>query len=141
MLGLVARIGFAWVRWKSRHGLRDADGATADAKKQGALQLGVRGKRMGLVEGERGGPPGRQYVLVNGEVDKVVYSAPFVSFRMGPFLDTGRVDDPSPYFGAPKWMWDTGIQLKIRVLGSFEFVLGYGKDLRSGRNSFFSTVE
>jgi len=55
MLGLVARIGFAWVRWKSRHGLGDADGATADAKKQGALQLGVRGKGMGLVEGEKGG--------------------------------------------------------------------------------------
>jgi hypothetical protein len=37
-------------------------------------------------------------------------------------------------------MWDTGVQLKVRVLGSFEFVLGYGRDLRSGKNSFFTTV-
>jgi hypothetical protein len=96
----------------------------------------------GLIEGEKGRAPlGREFVLANAEMDKVVYSAPFISFRVSPFLDSGKVYDPSPYFGTPKWMWDTGVQLKIRVLGSFEFVLGYGKDLRSGRNSFFSTVK
>jgi hypothetical protein len=96
----------------------------------------------GLVAGEKGRAPlGREYVLANGEMDKVVYSAPFVSFRLSPFLDSGKVYDSSAYFGTPNWMWDTGIQLKIRVLGSFEFILGYGKDLRSGRNSFFSTAK
>ncbi len=95
----------------------------------------------GLVSGQKGSAPlGREYVLANEEMDKIVYTAPFVAFRLGPFLDTGKVYDPSGYFGSQKWMWDTGIQLKIRVLGSFEFVLGYGKDLRAGRNSFFSTV-
>src|SRR6202007_2723345 len=44
MLGLIARIGFAWVRWKSRHGLRDNGVSTARAKKQEALQIGVRGE-------------------------------------------------------------------------------------------------
>ena len=44
MTGLLARIGFAWVKWKSRHGLRVAEGATAQAKKQEALQIGVRGE-------------------------------------------------------------------------------------------------
>jgi putative endonuclease len=44
MLGLVARIGFAVVRWKSRHGLRDGDESTTAAKKHGALQTGVRGE-------------------------------------------------------------------------------------------------
>ena len=95
----------------------------------------------GLLNGQKGNAPlGREYVLVNSEVDKIVYRAPFVTFRMGPFLDSGKVTDPSGYFGSPEWMWDTGVQLKIRVLGSFEFVLGYGKDLRSGKNSFFTTV-
>jgi hypothetical protein len=32
------------------------------------------------------------------------------------------------------------MQAKIRVLGSFEFVLGYGKNIRSGNNSFYTTV-
>ena len=95
----------------------------------------------GLLNGEKGNAPlGREYVLVNSEVDKIVYRAPFVTFRMAPFLDSGKVTDPSGYFGSPKWMWDTGVQLKIRVLGSFEFVLGYGKDLRSRKSSFFTTV-
>jgi tetratricopeptide (TPR) repeat protein len=95
----------------------------------------------GLLNGQKGNAPlGREYVLMNTEMDKIVYRAPFVTFRMGPFLDSGKVTDPSGYFGAPNWMWDTGVQLKIRVLGSFEFVLGYGKDLRSGKNSFFTTV-
>jgi putative endonuclease len=43
-LGLVARIGFAWVKWQSRQGLRDPGEAMNPAKKQGALQLGVRGE-------------------------------------------------------------------------------------------------
>ncbi len=95
----------------------------------------------GLLSGQKGNAPlGREYVLANTELDKIVYTAPFMTFRLGPFLDTGKAYDPSGYFGSPKWMWDTGAQVKIRVLGSFEFVLGYGKDLRSGRNSFFTTV-
>ena len=95
----------------------------------------------GLLSGQKGNAPlGREYVLANVEMDKIVYTAPFVAFRLGPFLDTGKTYDPSRYFGAPQWMWDSGVQLKILVLGSFEFVLGYGKDLRSGKNSFFTTV-
>jgi hypothetical protein len=46
MLELVARIGFAWVKWQSRQGLRDSGEATAQAKKREALQIGVRGERM-----------------------------------------------------------------------------------------------
>jgi len=95
----------------------------------------------GLLEGQKGSAPmGRGYILANAEMNKIVYRAPFLALRVGPFLDTGQVYDPSEYFGSQKWMWDAGAQLKIRVLASLEFVLGYGKDLRSGRNSFFTTV-
>ena len=37
-------IGFAVVRWRSRRGLRDGAASTPDAKKQEALQTGVRGE-------------------------------------------------------------------------------------------------
>lgn len=95
----------------------------------------------GLVDGQKGAAPlGREYLLANMDFDKIVYTAPLLVLRLGPFLDSGKAYGPSAYFGSPKWMWDTGAQLKIRVLGSFQFVLGYGKDLRSGRNSFFTTV-
>jgi tetratricopeptide (TPR) repeat protein len=95
----------------------------------------------GLRNGEKGNAPlGRNYVLANWEMNKIVYKGAFFTVKAGPFVDSGKIYDPSGNFGSPKWLWDTGIQAKIRVLGSLEFVLGYGKDLRSGNNSFFTTV-
>jgi tetratricopeptide (TPR) repeat protein len=95
----------------------------------------------GLRNGQKGNAPlGRNFVLANWEMDKIVYKSAFFTVKAGPFLDSGKISDPSGYFGSHKWLWDTGAQAKIRVLGSFEFVIGYGKDLRSGNNSFFTTV-
>ena len=95
----------------------------------------------GLQDGEKGDAPlGRNYVLVNAETDKIIYRNGIFTVKAGPFVDTGKTYDPSAFFGSPKWLWDTGAQAKIRVLGGVEIVLGYGKDLRSGRNSFFTTV-
>jgi hypothetical protein len=94
-----------------------------------------------LRNGEKGNAPlGRNFVLVNAETDKIVYRGAFFTVKAGPFLDSGDIYDPSRTFGSSRWLWDTGVQAKFRVLGSFEFVLGYGKDLRSGQNSFFTTV-
>jgi tetratricopeptide (TPR) repeat protein len=95
----------------------------------------------GLLNGEKGNAPlGRNYVLVNSEMDKIIHRDVLFTVKLGPLLDTGRIYDPSGYFGSRNWLWDTGVQAKIGVLGSFEFVLGYGKDLRTGNNSFFTKV-
>jgi hypothetical protein len=95
----------------------------------------------GLRDGEKGNAPlGRNFALLNFDVDKVAYNNEFFTIKAGPFLDTGTISDPSGYFGSPKWLWDTGVQTKIRVLGSFEVMLGYGKNLRDGNNSFFTRV-
>lgn len=92
-----------------------------------------------LLDGQKGDAPlGRNYVLVNWDLEKTIYENPFFTVKLGPFLDTGDVYDPSDFFGSPKWLWDTGLQTKIRVFGSAEIIFGYGKDLRSGRNSFFA---
>jgi tetratricopeptide (TPR) repeat protein len=95
----------------------------------------------GLRDGEKGNAPlGRNYILENWELDKIVYKGAFFTVKAGPILDSGKIYDPSGYFGARRWQWDTGVQTKIRILGSFEFILGYGKNLRSGTNSLFTTV-
>ena len=95
----------------------------------------------GLINGQKGRAPlGRNFVLANSEVDKILYQSGFFTVRLGPLLDTGRIYDPSGFFGTTNWLWDTGGQAKIRVLGSFEFVLGYGRDLRTGKDSFFTKV-
>ena len=103
-------------------------------------ELWMRGHN-GLMDGKKGNAPlGRNYILSNSDVEKVVFHDAFVQVQVGPFLDTGDIYDPSQFFGSPKWLTDTGLQARVKLLGNFSFVLGYGKDLRSGANTFYSTV-
>ena len=94
-----------------------------------------------LRNGQKGAAPlGRNFILSNSDIEKVLYSNGLIQVKAGPFLDTGDAYDSSAFFGSPKWLTDTGLQTTVRLLGRFEFVLGYGKDLRSGNNTFYSTV-
>jgi putative endonuclease len=71
---LIACVGFAWVKWKSRHGLSDAGASTAEVKKHEALQTGVRGaywylRRLGYIFVARNFTPSR----AKGELDLIGY--------------------------------------------------------------------
>ncbi len=102
--------------------------------------LWLRG-HAGTDDGRKGAAPlGRRYFLANWEVDKNVYQNGFVTVKLGPFVDNGAIADSSGLFGSQKWLWDTGAQCKIRVLGSFTVVLIYGRDLRGGKNDFYGTA-
>ncbi len=94
---------------------------------------------VGTRDGRKGNAPlGGNYVLTNWEVDKNVFGNGLVSVKLGPFLDSGRVTGVSG-LGSRKWLWDTGAQAKVRLLG-IGVALIYGKDLRSGNNTFYATV-
>lgn len=94
-----------------------------------------------LYHGQKGNAPlGRDYFLSNWDFDKVAYINPLFTASVGPFLDSGDAYDPSGFFGSRQWMWDTGLQTKIRVLRRAEIVLGWAITLRSARSSFFATV-
>jgi hypothetical protein len=102
--------------------------------------LWLRG-HAGTADGRKGAAPlGRRYVLTNWEMDKDVYSNGLFTVKLGPFLDNGSIADSSGLFGSRQWLWDTGAQCKVRVLGSITVVLIYGRDLRGGRNVFYGTV-
>jgi hypothetical protein len=93
-------------------------------------------------DGRKGySPMGRDYVLWNSEIDKIVYDGAFFQIRVGPLFDAGWIGDPSGLFGSRGWLWDPGAQAKIRVLGSFDVVFSYGHDIRSGQNTFFGTAQ
>jgi putative endonuclease len=76
MVGMIARIGFAVVRFKARHGLSEAESVNNE-KKQAALQVGVRGetyaywylRRLGYVFIARNFMPSR----AKGELDLIGY--------------------------------------------------------------------
>jgi hypothetical protein len=102
--------------------------------------LWLRG-HAGTFHGRKGAAPlGRRYFLANWEMDKNVYANGVLTVKLGPFVDNGAIADSSGLFGSQRWLWDTGGQCKIRVLGSFNVVLSYGRDLRGGRNVFYGTV-
>jgi len=102
--------------------------------------LWLRG-HAGTSHGRKGRAPlGRRYFLANWEQDKNVYANGIFTVKLGPFLDTGAIADSSALFGSRKWLWDAGVQAKVRVLGSITVVLSYGRDLRDGGNVFYGTV-
>lgn len=94
--------------------------------------VGTRGGRKGNA------PMGRNYFLSNWELDKNIYNNSFFKLKLGPFLDVGRITDTSSSLGSRNWLWDLGVQAKVRVLGQ-RVTFSYGKDLRSGRNAFYTS--
>jgi len=100
--------------------------------------LWLRG-HVGTRDGRKGSAPlGTRYFLLNSEIDKNIYGNGLIAIKLGPFLDTGKIEGIAN-LGSRKWLWDTGAQAKLRVLGvGVTFV--YGKDLRTGNNAFYFTA-
>ena len=83
-MGMVARIGFALVQWKSRHGLREVALVAQDEWKQETLRVGVRGetyaywylRRQGYVFIAKNYEPARD----KGELDLVGFDGDTLAF-------------------------------------------------------------
>jgi tetratricopeptide (TPR) repeat protein len=102
--------------------------------------LWLRG-HAGTIDGRKGRAPlGRRYLLLNTELNKTIYDGTFVRMQLGPFFDSGAIADSTGLFGSNKWLFDTGVQARIRVLGGVWVVLSYGRDLRNGTGAFYGTT-
>jgi len=83
-MSLLAKLGFAWVKWKARNGLRDDRGTTLADRKQAALRVGVHGetyaywylRRQGYVFIARNFEPARE----KGELDLIGYDGETLAF-------------------------------------------------------------
>lgn len=85
-------------------------------------------------------PLARDYLLWNWEADKVIRDHHTIQLKLGPFVDTGRAYDASNNFGSAKWLWDIGVQTKVRLLEKASLIFSYGKDLRSGKDAYRITL-
>jgi tetratricopeptide (TPR) repeat protein len=102
--------------------------------------LWLRG-HAGTLDGRKGAAPlGRRYFLANWEMDKNIYKNGFFTVKLGPFFDNGAVADSSGLFGSQRWLWDSGVQCKVRILGGLTVLLSYGRDLRGGKGVFYGTT-
>lgn len=94
---------------------------------------------IGTRDGRKGSSPlGRRYLLTNSELDKNLYSNGLLSVKLGPFLDSGKIVGTFGQLGSKKWLLDTGLQAKLRVLG-VGLTFTWGKDLRTGNTAFYFT--
>jgi len=83
-MGILARMGYAWVKWKSRHGLRDLGPVADEDRKQESLRVGVRGetyaywylRRQGYVFIAKNYEPARE----KGELDLVGFDGDTLAF-------------------------------------------------------------
>jgi tetratricopeptide (TPR) repeat protein len=102
--------------------------------------LWLRG-HAGTTDGKKGAAPlGRRYFLANWEMDKNIYENGLFGVKLGPFLDSGAIADSSGLFGSQRWLWDSGLQCKVRILGGVTVVFSYGQNLRGGKGVFYGTV-
>ncbi len=91
-------------------------------------------------DGRKGSAPlGRNYLLASWDTDKNVYGIGIMTIKVGPFLDIGKISNPSSMPGSGQWLWDTGAQAKLRILGS-GVAFSWGRDLRTGNNAFYVTL-
>ena len=95
---------------------------------------------VGTRDGRKGSAPlGTEFFLSNQEIDKNVWTNGLVTVKLSPFLDTGKITGAGAALSNGRWLWDTGVQAKLRVLGvGLTFV--YGKDLRTGNNAYYFTA-
>ena len=94
---------------------------------------------IGTRDGRKGSAPlGRGYLLENWEANKNIYDNGIIRVQLGPLFDIGKIADPGTALGSQQWLFDTGAQVKLRVLG-VGLVFSYGKDLRTGNNAFYLT--
>jgi tetratricopeptide (TPR) repeat protein len=125
-----------------------AGGTAGKATLDELFQLGVerdndlwlRG-HAGTFGGRKGAAPlGRRYFLANWELDKNPYRNGIFAVKLGPFLDSGAVADSSGLFGSRQWLWDSGLQCKVRILSGVTVSLSYGRSLRGGKGVFYAAV-
>lgn len=94
----------------------------------------------GTDDGRKGSSPlARRFLLSNFEIDKILYSNGLMRLKIAPILDVARAGQYIQTTQATKWLFDTGAEAKLSTLG-VDALFIYGKDLRSGNNTFYATL-
>ncbi len=101
--------------------------------------LWLRGM-IGTRDGRKGSAPlASQYFLSNSDFDRRVYGNGLVTIAAGPLFDIGRAAAPTNGLAPHEWLFSTGAEVKLTVLG-VSAVFTYGRDLHAGTNAFYGTA-
>jgi hypothetical protein len=81
-------------------------------------------------------PFGSSYLLFNWDISKIIIDNSRVRWRLAPFVDVAKIGGTNLWHGHTTFV-DSGIQAGFQLFGSSEFVVTYGKDLRTGSNKVY----
>src|SRR6202012_287712 len=80
--------------------------------------LWMRG-HIGTRDGRKGSSPiGDAYFLSNSDIFKRIYSNGLLKVQLGPLLDIGKMGAPTTGLSPQEWLFDTGVEAKLTVLGT-----------------------
>lgn len=89
--------------------------------------------------GRKGNSPlGNNFVLAQMDATKTLYKREFFAWRLGPFFDAGNAGGS---LGSRGWLYDTGLETRLRLMDAVEFVGVGGYDLRAGGLVFYTAVQ
>jgi tetratricopeptide (TPR) repeat protein len=95
---------------------------------------------VGTRNGRKGNAPmGTRYAIAQTGVMRRLWRMPFVRLDAGPFFDVGNVGGKEG-LGSRGWLYDTGVQADVTLLGGFRLSVVYGRDLRTGTNVFYASA-
>ena len=101
--------------------------------------LWLRG-HVGTRDGKKGSSPlTGGYFLANFDFLRRIYSNGLIGIKAGPLFDVARTSSASGGLGSEQWLFDTGAQAKLTVLGT-SVVFTWGHDLRTGNNAFYGAA-
>jgi len=96
---------------------------------------------LGTRDGRKGSSPlGDRYLLTNSDLYRHIYGNGLINVQAGPLFDAGRMGAPTTGLATSQWLFATGIEAKLTVLGT-PIILTWGRDLRTGNNVFFGTAQ
>jgi hypothetical protein len=101
--------------------------------------LWLRG-HAGTRNGRKGNAPmGTRFVSTQTEAARRIIQLPFLRIEAGPFLDLANIGGESA-LGSRGWLYDAGVQAVVTSLGGFRWTFVYGRDLRGGRDVFYTAL-
>jgi len=73
----------------------------------------------------------RSFFITNSDYQKPVLNSAWFRLSAGPFVDTGKSSISS------HWIVDTGVELRLNILGSVGFNVSYGRSITGGHHALF----
>jgi predicted double-glycine peptidase len=74
----------------------------------------------------------RSFFITNSDYQKPVLNSGWFRLSAGPFVDTGKSSISSD------WIVDTGLELRLNILGSVGFNVSYGRSITGGHHALFA---